>query len=398
MPREERDFERLVGSLDTNAAPSPEHRDKLRQEMFAAYDRARQAGPRGWGVRAKWTLVGISALVAAGIVWLIAGGGGDFTFHSFADVLQNVQHATSVSYDASFEGPDLSPSARVALLGPHLLRHEDTSGKVWVVDFARGKGLRLWPSQRAGYLVPEDELLWRSDLDLLAHVRRLGAHDGRFVGRGSIDKQPAIVFRAHTPEVNVTLWVNPETDLPMRVELIGQDNANDAKSRWTATLTNFSWNAPMPGEQFGLEPPPGYALRDFDAQEATETDLHNSLWRYATLASGLFPEAFDKESAGALVFQARTKGSPATPAQRAAYRAILRGLRFARKLTQAGGEWHYSGAGVSLGDRSRVVCWWTLPGMSGYRGVLGDLTVGPLTASELPPPATRPTTSPSKPD
>ncbi|MCY2927282.1 MAG: DUF2092 domain-containing protein [Planctomycetota bacterium] len=409
MEFDEREFEKIVGSLETNAAPDPEHRAKLRQEVLAAFDRtwqgdARRGARGGWGVLVKWAAVTAAVLVVAVAAWRIAGG----RFwaappHPFANVLQRIQEAASVSYDVRTEGQGLSQSEHVALAEPGSLRHEDEGGRTWIMDFTHGRGLRLSATDRAAYPVTDDDMPPRSELDSLAPLRQLGRQDGRFVGATTLEGQPANLFQADGPRQKITLWADPATDLPRRVEIVVVGLARDNKPAWTTTLSNFSWNVPMPAGLFRLDPPPGYAPRDWAAGDAAEADLRDSLWTCATLAAGVFPDTFDQASAASLSLQAGAKDPAAAASgsvreQKAAYRAISRGLRFATAMTQAGNKWHYGGVGVRLGDRSRLVCWWKRAGAAGYRAVMGDLTVREVTADELPAPATRPATPPAKDD
>lgn len=433
MRFKESDLERVFGVLDTDAEPRPEHREEVRRKMLAVFDQAEQdrknRGTRrpwplfrlahgGWRVLGKWAAAAALLLVVVGALWLIAGGRPAVASDSFASVLQRIQEALSVSYDIRFEGEGLRYQAHVALAEPGLLRHETSDGKTWVMDFVRKKGLMLSATGRTAFLAAGDEMRPRSALDLLTYVRKLSRRDGRFVGKTTLDGRAANVFQADVPRQKITIWTSPTTDLPIRVEILSyKDPKDDKKGQWGMILTDFSWNDAASGGIFNLDPPPGYTVRDLHAEETTEMDLTDSLRLCAAMSSGLFPDKFDKVSVATLALHAVAKsdnvlqekgvagsdvgliltGEP-TNDQNAARRLMLRGLRFAQKQAQSGNGWHYRGAGIRLGDSRNIVCWWKPRGSSGYRAVLGDLTVRTVNADELQGPDTLPDAPPLESD
>lgn len=424
MRFKESDFERILGALDTGAVPNPEHRAKVRREMLAAFEEAERTRPRrdlrrprkpfrldrhGWRVLAKWTASLAILLLIGGAAWLIVRGRPAVASYSFELVLQRVREATSVSYDSRFEAEGLSDLSHVAMAEPGLLRSEVDGEKAWVMDFGRGMGLMLSRAERMAYIVRGREMVPRSDLDLLAHIRKLSRQDGRFVGTTTLEGKAANVFKADVPHQKVTLWASPATDLPMRVEIVGEGDGKDNRGQWAITLSNFRWNAALPAGLFSLEPPPGYTVDDPAIDDTTEADLLHALRACASMASGVFPDAFDKPTVARVFLRALTKDSrlirepsvagsrvgflatkEGTPEQKAAYRVIQRGLRFAQKQAEDGNDWQYRGAGVRLGDAARIICSWKSSGLPGCRAVLGDLTVKALAAEELPGPASQP--------
>ena len=62
---------------------------------------------------------------------------------------------------------------------------------------------------------------------------------------------------------------------------------------------------------------------------------------------------------------------------------ILKGLMFAQQR-KVDGTWRYAGEDVRLGDADIPVCWWKPEGSDIYRVIYGDLSIGDLSADDLP--------------
>ena len=54
------------------------------------------------------------------------------------------------------------------------------------------------------------------------------------------------------------------------------------------------------------------------------------------------------------------------------------------QLYETGGQWHYAGAGVKLGDASKAVYWYKPKGTSTWRVIYGDLSVKEVAQENLP--------------
>ena len=84
------------------------------------------------------------------------------------------------------------------------------------------------------------------------------------------------------------LWVDLETQWPVRIELEG--TAVAGRLRKTYTLTDFQWNPALTAKDFEVEIPGDYRLiADIPAMEATEEQTIDALRDYARLVGGRYP-------------------------------------------------------------------------------------------------------------
>jgi hypothetical protein len=114
------------------------------------------------------------------------------------------------------------------------------------------------------------------------------------LGEKEVDGRRAVGWRVsgpglHEPGVTVTIWGDPRTGLPIRVECY---SALDGLKR---TLSDFAFNVDLDESLFSIEPPTGYTVQtvEVDASQPTEKDLITLLCEYSTLMNNAFPEALD---------------------------------------------------------------------------------------------------------
>ncbi|MHC4580652.1 MAG: hypothetical protein ACYS14_04290, partial [Planctomycetota bacterium] len=171
--------------------------------------------------------------------------------------------------------------------------------------------------------------------------------------------------------------------LPIRIEArIGQE--------FSFTMKNFEFDAVVDESLVSMEVPDGYALQKTDVElgNSTEEDFVESLRIWAgMIGDGTFPETVGSQSAMKEMPTLVQKVDALQVSEEQGTQigiSFARGLMFHQMLENQGGEWHYTGAGVKLGDADTPVFWYQPQGQQTYRVIYGDLSVKDLAAEDLP--------------
>ena len=398
---DEQAFRQLVRSVVPDTTPPPGCEERLRLRLKArilAGAPTRRAGEHrrhSWGRGLRFASAGAAMVIAAIVIWWLAGGGVRTASADFAEMLRRVRQANTVAYDQILRVPG-QPETEVRILMARSGRARVTAsdGKVAVFDLVQRKLLRLLPDTKTAVLRPL--ALGSAHYDPLDDLRRAKVSAGRFVGRETLDNQEAVVYQVVAPQGRMRVWVDPDEELPIRIEVRSRV-ANALES--LTILKNFNWNRPIPDSKFSLDVPPGYTL----APPPPEASLIRLLRICARMNDGSFPARLDART----VFESVLRnGQPAdnsygahtgvTPIitdgddrTKETYKACLHGLAFVEQVNE-NGTWQYVGQGVRLGDGAARVCWWKPPGTASFRMVYGDLQVRNVTAERLQAPAKRP--------
>ena len=139
-----------------------------------------------------------------------------------------------------------------------------------------------------------------------------------------------------------------------------------------------------------MEVPDGYTLKetDFSMGDSTEEDFIESLRIWAkVIGDGTFPEAIGTENAMKQVPLLGQKLGTMNLSEEEATQMGMnfgKGMIFHQILETGGGEWHYAGAGVKLGDAETVIFWYQPKNSETWRVIYGDLSVKDVAAENLP--------------
>jgi len=203
------------------------------------------------------------------------------------------------------------------------------------------------------------------------------------LGEQEIDGQKAVVFEAGGPNEGIKIWADPETALPIRIELtLGQMS--------TTILKNFQFDPEIDESLVNMNVPDGYALAEaeFDMTDVTEESFIESLRIWAkVIRDGTFPDSIGTENVMKMVPVLGQKMMGLNlPEQEATQMGMNfgKGMIFLQTLDTGGSDWSYTGQGVKLGDASKAVFWYLPNGSDTYRVIYGDLSVKDVAAGDLP--------------
>ena len=259
-------------------------------------------------------------------------------------------------------------------------------GSICIIDFTDGKFLILMPQQKMALAVSSDGMPeemrqgartgWRnSGRDLVG-----GAAGAEDLGAREVASRQAWGFRLTSPEETTEVWVDRQTNLPLRVEMSRPAQAT------TIVMSDFDFATPVDESAVSLTPPQGYAIMQtsVDAHSAGEQDAIELLRAYAEAGNERFPETLDLNSGGigkVMEILGRRKGWQWSMSMTG---TITRAMTFLHMVEGT----RYVGANVKLGDASQPVFYYQAKNSALYRVIYGDLSVREVAKDALPPAAT----------
>jgi hypothetical protein len=212
--------------------------------------------------------------------------------------------------------------------------------------------------------------------DLLAKSQDGQGNEFKPLGEKEIDGHRALGFRHASPTNTTTLWGDPETGLPVlvEVEMRGITNAD-------ATMSHFKLNEDLKPELFDMTPPADYTVQtlSFDASKPTEAALIEMLEKSSDLNEGKFLDILDQQGLLALITQMKPpdeidEKNLLPPKLLDLSIKLARGMQFAWELPESA-DAHYAGKGVKRGEPDRPIFWYKPEGKDQYRVIFADLSV-----------------------
>ena len=215
------------------------------------------------------------------------------------------------------------------------------------------------------------------------------ADQAKDLGEKELDGRTLHVFLIEQPGNSMTVWVDPKTREPVRVEAT---LSMSSIPKTTSVFRDFKWDAPVEESEVSIDAPPGYTIRSMtmDASMPTEKDLVEGLRMLAKFNGGAFPATLDVAGMGGAFKKYAETSAPKTPEQRKAFEAEM--MPAAMKIGRAigainsatGDDWHYAGDGAKLDEADRPVLWYKPAKSDKYHVIYADLTVKQVAANELP--------------
>ena len=202
-----------------------------------------------------------AAVIVLGVVgmfaWLTGGNGGASVV--FADVLQQVRESQSVTFRMTASGKgDTDNIIDYMFMEPGHIRFTLGDGLIWIGDLSEGKMLVLDPTKKTGMAIggmKNGGRFARKMFDFLEKLKTLHAGSEESLGTNEIDGRSVVGFLVRKDGKHMTIWVDPETDLPVLIELeeAGRDGSK-------AVFANIRFNAELDESLFSTSLPAGYTL------------------------------------------------------------------------------------------------------------------------------------------
>jgi outer membrane lipoprotein-sorting protein len=415
---QEPDFERRLCQLSADDAPRSEHQAALREQALAAFESAlagqvsapvrKATGSESCPTWKRLLLFGREAMkrpvpryvaaasVLAAMVWMLFPGPNNAAF-ALTKMVDAVVSARSARFqmDVNVEGQP-KQTAKTMFLAPAKYRMEMTAVMdqrvVNISDFEAGKMLSLMPGQKLAVIfvlknMPKDAAA-HEKMNHFERLRRLLAEQGdkllhERLGEKMIDGRNAVGFRLESGIGALTLWGDPKTGQPIRIE-----NVYSGVPKTEVVMSQFEMNVDLKAELFAQDIPRGYKVQSFDveASKPQERDFMESLKICAAMSGGAFPDALDTQSVIKLMIGTVLSGKKdgkEPDMQELMQKSIKigRGFEFALNLP-ATAKAHYAGKGVKVGTKDRPIFWYLPEGSQRYRVI--DATLSASDADEAP--------------
>ncbi|MHC4149000.1 MAG: hypothetical protein ACYSR5_05880, partial [Planctomycetota bacterium] len=235
-----------------------------------------------------------AAIIIAALIGVNSFLGGTVTF---ADVVEPILNARTVILDLIVGDEETGPLMHEVVAGSRIRRTiSNLENTVQIIDLEGAKILVLDTKEKQAIYTDIKGSVQEGTRDYVDFLRRViidlqDDPDIQELGEQQLDGQKAIVFVARGPNEEVKIWADPETAIPIRVEL-------QAGQLFTV-MKNFEFDVPIDGSLVSMDVPPGYTLQEteFDLSGVTEQDFIESLRIWAEiLLDGRFPEAIGTEN------------------------------------------------------------------------------------------------------
>lgn len=328
---------------------------------------------------------------AAAAVIIIAAFLGINQFFSgtvtFAQVIQPILNAQTVVFDFIVGGDETGPVIHDIVAGSRIRRTFSNMDTILIIDLDNAKMLTLDPKNKVAVYIDIKGPLQEQTRNFLEFIRNsvtnLKDMPVLELGQRDIDGRKAVgFFVADKPHSELTIWADPKTASPVRIELkAGQS---------LYILKNIEFDVPVESWLVSMDVPDGYTLHEGEVGmgDFTEADFIETLRIWAEyLLDGWFPEKMSIEDLMNQTTVIEEKiGQLDIPDEQKMQLGMSfgRGFVFFQQLDPGRIDWHYAGKSVKLGDAETAVFWYQPKGSETYRVIYGDLSVEDVAPDKLP--------------
>jgi hypothetical protein len=246
--------------------------------------------------------------------------------------------------------------------------------------------------QRSTEMPLTDQYLakFRTENDPRNLVSRFVSLKYKTLGREHIDGTELAVIEVNDPDIAAgmfeegigRLWVDPDTQLPVRMELKGRATAGRAKIKMTAE--DFRWNAELRPEIFDPNIAADYTSKAIaQSLETNEAKAIEALRLFVEI-TGRYPSNLSLMSVLTQAGKALRQNSPElSKAERQVILLKISAIcQFRDRLKKENKEFSYYADKVKPTDRQAVLLSWQIS-HDKYKVILSDWTVRTITAHEL---------------
>lgn len=305
---------------------------------------------------------------------------------TFAKVVEPILNAKTVVLDMVI-GDESGPVIHDIVVDSRIRRSmSNMPNLVQIIDLDGGQMLALDTESQTGSYISIEGPLQDATKNFVKFLKQVinQVKDGKVekIGEQVIDGQKTIGFVGKDQNVEITIWADPKTGHPIRIELgLGQ---------MFSVMKNFEFNTPIDSSLVSMNLPEGYTEKkaNIDLGNATEEDFIESLRIGAKiLGDGVFPEEIGTEATmkqmPALIEKLKAMNISEEEGTEMGIK-VGKGMMFHQFLDAGGADWHYAGSGVKLGDASKAIFWYQPQGTQTYRVISGDLSVKDVAPADLP--------------
>ena len=383
-------IEKLIKKLRYKT--SAETHDKVLGNVLQALDEKEKVGattPDTWRIIMKSPITKI-AIAAVIIITAVIFLNPFETTVTFADVIQPILNARTASLDIVIGSQGNQPVIHDDVMGSRIRRiFPNMQTPDIIIDLEQQKLLTIDHTKKTATYIGLGGI---SDLKNYVEVlqntitRLQSTPDFQVEDRGTeeFEGQDYLVFVASGESDTVTVWADPETALPVRIE---HETPNTL-----IACDILQFDVPFDESLFSMEAPDGYEVQDaggIDFSDSSESAFIETLRIWAEIIEdGHFPNSINLEDVVKIgpKFDRGMKRAGLTEEQQTEVATRWgQGLVFIR-FFKGQGQWHYAGQGVKLGDGNTPIFWYQPQDSDTWRIIYGDLHAENMNEEDLPSP------------
>jgi outer membrane lipoprotein-sorting protein len=338
------------------------------------------------------TKIAVAAMIIAAILVGINLLGGSGTGKVYADIVEQLASARTMTYSILTSTPvESMPTLRSQMIfkEPGLMRTTTADGYTNVIDWTQNKGISILPTKREYIEFEASNLEHDPDNDsfvVIEKLRSLPYEADEVLGEKEIDGQVLQGFCVIKTDMITTVWINPESTQLVRVEIDYTTSPG-----MNTIMTDFQFNVELDDSLFSLIPPEDFTPVQVqaDVSTVTEEDLIDYLLMWSTWTKdGTFPPTFNPIELPKITAEMITQGKfgedeSSVQDKQSEATKMYRGIMFVTQLP-AESNWRYAGENVSFGDPATPIFWYKPVGFETYRVIYADLSVKDVMPDMLP--------------
>lgn len=424
----DKNIEKLV--QNRNDSTRPELDQWILEDCFAELDNLKSSAPDRsptiWRkiMKNSITKYSIAAMIFVAIVLGISVIPGNNSNQLFANVMDNVLEANSVSYKWTIQTPDRK-SEHTCMINDLCVKRTVVGGRdIQLHDYKTGSHLHLFAGGYGGKGTHAELTLKIGNnkskhpfayLDWISKIHKINA---QYVGTEEFEGIQYKIYTRKFPYEETKIWVDSNTDLPFRIVIESFPNkeinikplrlvlresdfggsgeysrsttvrggrSDGIQQRKTQIYSDLQWNVELDDSLFSMEAPENYTVKETKVDDATRKDRNwivEALAFWTDMSDGKFPDdildmARQEKVVPLLIQKFDKNGNPREEMDRALEQMIPL-LQSAEFAMHAIGEdnWNYQGKGVSFGASDIPICWWQNGDSpdSPYAVIYGDLS------------------------
>ena len=354
------------------------------------------------------TRIAVAAAVLIAFVglvsWLAPGNGTGLAFGDVAEALNNVQSATwkTTWVIKRPKNETITNNGTGMFLAPSHERIEMTAqghSSIQIYDGKKDKAIALDPAGKTAMVINLKNLpavspygrTFQGLRDLAAMAQNGKAGKVERLGVEKIDGRPAQGFRIQLGAVEVKIWADPKSLLPIRVE---ETTGAATSSEVRIVMTDFQVGVDLDEALFRVDVPAGYIVQQtmqVDLSKKPVTYLADALKWAAEHNDGVFPATMQGEQgldgiarrAGTELAKNLTKNAPELLKLQTDV-AMKLGGAFGVLFSLPPDAWHYAGKDVKLNTPNRPIFWYKLKTDAKSTVIYADLSIKEVPANEAP--------------
>jgi hypothetical protein len=400
----QQDDEKFSSLLSTvgrkTVAPDREFLDKLKEESAKIFETSTQneSGDLRESIntisiwrtimKSHITKIAAAVVVISGVLIAMHFIGVSTATVTFADVIKPILNAQTAVLDIIIGDEESGgPVIHDMIRGSRIRRTlSNVEGIDTIIDLKESRILQLTHEKKeAAYIDLKGLPSMPNYMEILRNIIKGLQENPNFeveeLGTQEIDGQEAIGFSARHPKAEITIWADPETALPIRIEQVS--------GQMRVICKNVKFDVPMDESLFSMDVPPEYKLQEaeLDLHGSTEEDFIEGLRIMAEVfGDGQFPESVALEDylkqAPAIMKKCEELGL--SEQEQTELGLKLQNYLLFIRFFKGQGQWHYAGSGVKLGEANKAIFWYQPEGSETWRVIYGDLSVKDVSAEDLP--------------